>query len=134
MAGVDYSGKWKLESKENMEEFLKAMDVGAVMRTAALKASPTLDITQNVDEFTIVTKTAMKTTEVKFKIGEKFVFKSPMFGKDVNMLTTWEGNKQVAVNVDNPDGVKITRELQGGKLVIKQTKGDVTATRIFVRC
>ena len=134
MAGVDYSGKWKLESSENLEEFLKAMDVGAEMRPAALKANPALDITQNGDEFTIVTKNAMKTTEVNYKIGEKFLFKSPMFGKDVNMLTTWEGNKQVSVNVDNPDGLKIIRELQGDKMVIKQTKGDVTATRIFVRC
>ena len=129
-----YSGKWKLESNENLEEFLKATNVGEAMRPAALKSSLSLDITQNGDEFTIVTTNAVKTTELKFKIGEKFVFKSPMFGEDANMLTTWEGNKQVAVNVDNPDGVKITREVQGDKMVVKQTKGDVTATRIFVRC
>ena len=47
------------------------------------------------------------------------------------MMATWEGSKIVMPNVDNPDGVKIIKELQGYKLVITQTKkDDVTAKRI----
>ena len=136
MAAVDFSGKWKLEKKENMEAFLHAMNIAEPKRTtAALNTDSTLEITQNGDEFTSVYKTDTVTQELKFKMGEKFLQKIPMQeGAEIYMIATWEGNKQVLTNVDNPDDVKITRELQGDKLVITQTKGDVTARRIFTRC
>ena len=50
------------------------------------------------------------------------------------MIAAWEGNKQVIANVDNPGGIRMTRELQGDKLVITQSNIDVTARRIFTRC
>ena len=50
------------------------------------------------------------------------------------MIATWEGNKQMITNVDNPNDIRMTRELQGDTLVITQTNGDVTARRILVRC
>ena len=136
MATVDFSGKWKLEKKENMEAFMDAMNIAEPKRTtAALNTDSTLEITQNGDEFTSVYKTDTFTQELKFKMGEKFLQKLPMQeGLEVYMIANWEGNKQVLTNVDNPDDVKITRELQGDKLVITQTKGGVTARRIFTRC
>ena len=132
MAAVDFSGKWKLEKKENVEAFLDAINVSEPERTAALKANPTLEITQNGNEFSSVYKTDTFTHELKFKIGEKFLHTGPM--REVNMVATWEGNKQVLTNVDNPNDLKITRELQGDKLVITKTKGDVSTRRIFTRC
>lgn len=134
MATVDFGGKWKLEKNENFDEFLKAINIGMLMRTAASKSSPTLEITQNGDDFIVVTKSAVRTNEIKFKMGEKFTTKDPMEGKDVTMLPTWEGNKQVLTNVNNPDGVKVVRELEGDKLVMTQSKGDVSCRRIFTRC
>ena len=134
MATVDFSGKWKLEKNENFDEFLKALNVGMIMRTAASKQTPVLDITQNGDDFIVITKSAVRTQEVKFKMGEKFTTKDPMEGKEVNMMAVWEGNKQVITNVDDPEnGIKMTRELEGDKLVMTQSKGGVTCRRIFAK-
>ena len=135
MTAADFNGKWKLEKKENMEAFLDAINVAEPKRRAALKANPTLEITQNGDEFSTVTKTDKHTYELKCKLGETFLYKNPMNEDiEVNMMATWEGNKIVMTNVNNPDGVKIIKELQGDKLIITQTKGGVTAKRVFIRC
>lgn len=132
MATVNFGGKWKLEKNENFDEFLKAMNVGMLMRAAASKGSPVLEITQDGDKFTIITKGA-RTNEVTFKMGEQFTTKDPLEGKDVTMMPAWEGDKQVITNVNDSNGVKITRELEGGKLVQTQTKGSVTCKRIFAK-
>ena len=135
MASVDFSGKWKFQKGENMEALLDTMNVAEPMRTAILKASPIMEISQNGDEFSNVSKSDSHTFELKFKTGEKFLYKNQLFeGREMNMIATWESNKQVLTNVDNPDDLKITRELQGDKLVMTQTKGDVTARRIYTRC
>ena len=135
MASVDFSGKWKFENGENMQALLDTMNVAEPMRAAILKASPIMEITQNGDEFSTVSQSDSRTFELKFKIGERFLYKNPLLeGMEMNMIATWEGNKQVITNVDNPDDIRMTRELQGDKLIITQTNGDVTATRIFVRC
>ena len=135
MASVDFSGKWKFEKGENMQALLDTMNVPEPMRTAILKASPIMEITQNGDEVSTVSQSDSHAFELKFKIGERFLYKNPLLeGMEMNMIAAWEGNKQVITNADNPDGIRMTRELQGDKLVITQTNGDVTATRIFVRC
>ena len=135
MASVDFSGKKKFEKGENIQALFDTMNVPGPMRTAILKASPIMEITQNEDEFSNVSKSNSHTFELKFKTGEKFLYKNPLLeGREMNMIATWEGNKQVLTNVDNPDDLKITRELQGDKLVMTQTKGDVSARRIYNRC
>ena len=128
---VDFSGTWKLEKDENLDEFLKAMGVGMIKRTAAAKMSPTLEITQNGDDFQVIMKTPLRNQEVKFKVGEEFTAQDPLQGKEMKMLATWEGDKQIIKNVTDPDGVVVTRELEDGKLVQMQSKGGVTCKRIF---
>ena len=118
-----------------MDALLETMNVPETMRTAILKTSPIMEITQDGDEVTTVSKSDSRTFELKFKIGERFLYKNPLLeGMEMNMIATWEGNKLVITNVDNPKGIRMTRELQGDKLVITQTNGDVAARRIFARC
>ncbi len=132
MAAADFNGKWKLEKNdENFDNFLKKVGVNMIMRTAASKATPVLEITQNGDEFTVITKSAIRTQESKFKMGEEFTAKDPMVGKEVKMMASWDGGKQVIKPADDPDGITITREIEGDKLIMTQTKGDVATRRTF---
>lgn len=127
---VDFNGTWKHEKNENFEDFLKAMGVGLLPRSMAMKQSPTMTITQNGDDFTIVTKGA-RTVEIKFKVGVEYKENSALEGKEYRMVANWDGNKLVTKNLDKPDGAITIREIEGGKFVQTQKKGDITCRRIF---
>lgn len=130
MAAVDFNGTWKHEKNEKFEDFLKEMKIGMLPRSMAMKQSPTIVIVQNGDEFTITTKGA-RTSEIKFTVGKEYKEKSAMEGKEYTMKAEWDGSKLVTKNLDKPDGAITIRELEGGKFVMSQKKGEVGCRRIF---
>ena len=58
------------KSAENYEEFLKAMDVGYLLRKAATVSTPTLEVTESGGIWSIKTSTTLKSMELKFKVSE----------------------------------------------------------------
>ena len=66
------TGKFKLTQSENFEEFMKALGVGLVTRKLGNKSSPTVTITEDSGEFTFKQESLVKTSEIKFKIGQEF--------------------------------------------------------------
>ena len=66
------TGKFKLTQSENFEEFMKALGVGLVTRKLGNKSSPTVTVTEENGEFTFKQESLVKTSEIKFKIGEEF--------------------------------------------------------------
>ena len=65
-------GDWKLMSSENFDELMKEMGVGFVMRKLAMTTKPNIKFVQNGDEWTFTTTSAVKTTQIKFKLNEEF--------------------------------------------------------------
>ncbi|XP_041469794.1 cellular retinoic acid-binding protein 1-like [Lytechinus variegatus] len=131
---LDLSGKWRSEKVENMDEFLKAAGVGLVIRKLMWMFTPEMEITQDGEDFVVTTKMPMITDRVEFKIGEEFTHKLPPdFKDDHTLISTWEGDKLVTKILSQEDGVTTTRTLVGEKLVMTQSKGDVTATRTFYK-
>uniref|UniRef100_A0A671QFX8 Lipocalin/cytosolic fatty-acid binding domain-containing protein n=1 Tax=Sinocyclocheilus anshuiensis TaxID=1608454 RepID=A0A671QFX8_9TELE len=55
---VDFTGKWELESSENLENYLKALDIDFAIRKIA-----------DGDNFVIKTQSAFKSYELSFTIG-----------------------------------------------------------------
>ena len=66
------TGKFKLTQSENFEEFMKVLGVGLVTRKLGNKSSPTVTITEDAGEFTFKQESLVKTSEIKFKIGQEF--------------------------------------------------------------
>ena len=66
------TGKFKLTQSENFEEFMKVLGVGLVTRKLGNKSSPTVTITEEAGEFTFKQESLVKTSEIKFKIGQEF--------------------------------------------------------------
>lgn len=81
---VQIVGKYLYESGENFDAFLKALDVGFILRNLAKTSKPTIEITLDGDVYTIKTITTLKTTEIKFKLGEEFE-ETRMDGKTVKV-------------------------------------------------
>ena len=62
-----FKGKFERTSAENYEEFLKAMDVGYLLRKAATVSTPSLEVTETGGGWTF--KTTLKSMELKFKVS-----------------------------------------------------------------
>merc|ERR1711892_1307463 len=69
---VQMTGNYTQVSKENYEEFLKALNVGFILRKAALASTPVMTITEAGGKWTMITKTTMKSIELNFRLGEEF--------------------------------------------------------------
>lgn len=115
MAG--WNGKFELESSENFDEFLKALGVGFLLRNAAKLSTPTVEITNQGDSFTMKTVTTFKTTEIKFTIGQEFD-ETRMDGVTVKTTITKEGDNKLVQSQAGEPPCTITRELieDGAKL------------------
>merc|ERR1711939_1089913 len=70
--GMACTGKYKLTTSENFEEFMKALGVGLVTRKLGNKSSPTVTVTEDNGEYTFKQESLVKTSEIKFKLGEEF--------------------------------------------------------------
>merc|ERR1712192_393567 len=65
------TGTYTQTSRENYEEMLKAIGVGMLLRKAAMASSPVMTISETGGNWTVLTKTTAKTTEVKFRFKEE---------------------------------------------------------------
>ncbi|XP_006820239.1 fatty acid-binding protein, muscle-like [Saccoglossus kowalevskii] len=124
-------GKWKLDRSENFEEFLMAIDVGAIQRKVMSKVSPVTEIT-NDDQgnWKIEISTAIKTNVSTFKLGEVFDDCSPSGGTR-KAIASLEGDTLVVNPHEDPEGATITREIVDGELVMTLAKGGAIAKRFF---
>ncbi|XP_070579204.1 cellular retinoic acid-binding protein 2-like [Ptychodera flava] len=131
----NFSGKWKQYKTENLEVLLKKMGVGLLHRGVVAKVTPSLEITQNGDRFTIRTITTFRTVELKFTVGEEF--EDTVMNGDTRMAVAyWDGDKLIVKAVaDDADQSQITeRELVGAdEFVVILIYQGVVAKRYFTR-
>ena len=65
------TGTYTQVSCEKYEEFLKALGVGFILRKAALASTPVMTISEEGGNWTMVTKTTVKSIELKFRSEKK---------------------------------------------------------------
>ncbi|XP_063628848.1 fatty acid-binding protein [Cydia splendana] len=123
--------KYKMSASENFDEFMKALGVGLITRKAANAVTPTVELRKDGDQYTLVTSSTFKTTEMKFKPGEEFD-EERADGVQVKTVCSFEGNKLKQVQ-KAPDGLEVTylREFGPEELKAVMTVKDVTCTRVY---
>ncbi|XP_063388954.1 fatty acid-binding protein [Cydia fagiglandana] len=123
--------KYKMTASENFDEFMKALGVGLITRKAANAVTPTVELRKDGDQYTLVTSSTFKTTEMKFKPGEEFD-EERADGVQVKTVCSFEGNKLKQVQ-KAPDGLEVTyvREFGPEELKAVMTVKDVTCTRVY---
>merc|ERR1712165_381099 len=122
---VQMTGSYTRVSEEGYEDVLKALNVGFMLRKAALASTPTMTITEAGGSWTLVTKTTMKSMELKFKLGEEFD-EETTDGRKCKTTVTMDGNKLVtnqkaqgggkdalAVREFSDDGLTLTITVEG---------------------
>nr|WLG17449.1 fatty acid-binding protein D [Brachionus plicatilis] len=95
----ELNGTWVLESKENFEEFLKALGVGIILRKIAKNITPTLIIKSEGNKWSIKLRSSFKSLEYNFNLGEEFDDET-IDGKKAKFLFKLEGNKLITEQRD----------------------------------
>merc|ERR1739840_7762 len=72
IAMAPITGTYTQVSSEKYEEFLKALGVGFILRKAALASTPVMTIAEDGGNWTMITKTTVKSIELRFRLGEEF--------------------------------------------------------------
>ncbi|KAM6234250.1 LOW QUALITY PROTEIN: cellular retinoic acid-binding protein 2 [Porphyrio hochstetteri] len=134
----NFSGM-KMKSSENFEELLKALGVNVMLRKIAVAAAskPAVEIKQDGESFFIRTGTAVRTTEISFRVGEEFE-EQTVDGRPCKSLARWESENKLVCEqrLLKGDGPKTgwSREMTNdGELILTMTADDVVCTRVYVR-
>jgi len=122
-------GKWTLSESENFDEFLKALDIGMTWRKIASSSKPTVTISKEGEEWSLKTSTMLKSSEIKFKIGEEFT-EHRIDGKDVKCKCQIDGDKLVQTQYDEKQCL-ITRWVENEMMITKCEINDITSTRKY---
>jgi len=128
---TDFTGKFKLASSDNFDEFLKELGVNFVLRNLAKTSTPVVEITKDGDLYSLKTTTAIKNSEIKFELGKEFE-EARMDGKNVKSVMVADGNKLVQTQFGDKE-VKIVREFNGNELKVTATVGPVVSVRVYNR-
>lgn len=89
-------------------------EVGFVMRKLGNSATPVVELTVDGDEYTMTTTTMLKTSTIKFKLGEEFE-EERADGTKVKSTITLDGNKMTHVMKGEPEST-IVREFNGDEM------------------
>ncbi|KAH3876888.1 fatty acid-binding protein type 2-like [Dreissena polymorpha] len=123
-------GTWDYVSAENLDAYMTATAVPDNLKELAKNSKPTLNITQDGDNWSLKTTVSDKVKDTTFKVGEEFSTKS-LTGQDLQCTVTMEGERMVETQKAGDVTIVITREVKGDQLVSTMTVGGVTATVYF---
>merc|ERR1712117_332154 len=133
---VQITGTYTRASEENYEELLKALNVGFMLRKAAMASTPVMTITESGGNWTMSTKTTMKSIELKFKLGEEFE-EETTDGRKCKTTVTMEGDnkmvtKQKAIKAGEKDATAV-REFSDEGVTLTITVDNVVSKQFFKR-
>merc|ERR1712154_181855 len=128
------TGKYQLTKSENFEEFMKALGVGLVTRKLGNKSSPTITVTEENGLYTFKQESLVKTSEIKFKIGEEFEELTADGRKVMSKMTLTAPNVMVHEMKGTEGGKDSTciREFLPEKLTAVCTVDDIVTTRVYL--
>merc|ERR1711887_316121 len=132
---VQITGNYTQISNEGYEDFLKALGVSFLLRKAAMASTPVMTITEAGGNWTMITKTSMKSIELKFRLGEEFE-EDTTDGRHCKTTVTLEGNKMTTTQKATKKGEKdvvVVREFAGDTITYTATCEGVSSVQKYKR-
>jgi len=151
---VQVTGNYTQTSNEGYEDFLKKLNVGFILRKAAMASTPVMTIAEDGGNWTMITKTTVKSIELRFRLGEEFEEtttdgrKCKTTAKNRCTLyvyvgctiafqdVTLEGNKMTTSQRATKSGEKdvtVVRNFDDGGITVSLTCEDVVCTQKYAR-
>ncbi|KAI9999572.1 hypothetical protein NQD34_018391 [Periophthalmus magnuspinnatus] len=125
-----FVGTWNLKTSENFDEYMKALGVGFATRKIGGMTKPTTIISMEGEQVTIKTQSAVKNTELSFKLGEEFD-ETTADDRKVKSIINIEDGKMVHVQKWEGKETSLVREVNGNALTLTLTLGDVVCTQFM---
>uniref|UniRef100_A0A2S2PQQ6 Fatty acid-binding protein, muscle n=1 Tax=Schizaphis graminum TaxID=13262 RepID=A0A2S2PQQ6_SCHGA len=124
--------KYKLDSSENFDDYMKALGVGMVKRTLGNTATPVVELTKNADgKFVLSSNSTMKNSSIVFNLDEEFI-EETLDGRKVKSIISQDGNKLIHVQkYDKHSDTTIVRVFEPDQLKMVLTIDGITCTRIY---
>ncbi|NP_001079923.1 fatty acid binding protein 3 L homeolog [Xenopus laevis] len=127
-----FAGTWRLVDSKNFDEYMKALGVGFATRQIGNVTKPTTIISVDGDKIVLQTQSTFKNTEVSFKLNEEFDEITADDRKCKSLVTLEDGKLKHVQKWDGKETILI-REVDGDKLVLNLTFGDVASSRHYER-
>ncbi|XP_011684605.1 PREDICTED: probable fatty acid-binding protein isoform X1 [Wasmannia auropunctata] len=121
--------RYKLQSSEKFDEYMKALGVGMVTRKMGSSVSPVVELTEKDGTYTLKTTSPFKNSEIKFQLGAEFD-EETVDGRKVKSVCTLDGNKLVQVQKGEKD-TTIEREFGPTEMKAIMKVDDIVCTRVY---
>lgn len=115
---------------QNFDEYMKGLGVGFATRQIANVTKPTTVFCLEEDTIVLQTQSTFKNTEIKFHLNEEFD-EITADDRKVKSLITLEDGVLKHVQKWNGKETTLLREVNGNKLILTLTLGDVVSTRHY---
>ena len=125
-----YGITYKMETSEKFDEFMKGVGVGLITRKLANSLVPTEILVESDGVYTLTSSSPVKTTVLKFRLGEEFADETADGRKVKSTVTLEDGNKLVHV-MKGAKVSKAVREFRKDLLIMVLTVDDIVCTRIY---
>ncbi|XP_037380565.1 retinol-binding protein 2 [Talpa occidentalis] len=128
----DQNGTWVMESNENFDGYMKALDIDFATRKIAVHLTQTKVIEQNGDNFKTQTNSTFRNYNLDFTVGVEFEeFTKGLDGRKVQSLVTWEGDVLVCVQKGEKNNRGWKQWVEGDKLHLELTCLDQVCHQVF---
>ena len=104
-------GRYQMDSTFDCEDYLQALGVGFLTRKASTTTKPKMEVTVEGGQWTIAMSTIVKSTEFKFKVGEKLK-ETGLDGNEYESIATVDGNKLMIDTIAIKEGLKSTKSVR----------------------
>ncbi|XP_072469619.1 retinol-binding protein 2 [Notamacropus eugenii] len=129
---TDQNGTWEMESNENFDGYMKALDIDFATRKVAKHLSQTKIIAQDGDHFKTKTTSTLRNYELEFTVGVEFdEYTKGLDNRHVQTLVIWEGNKLVCVQKGEKKNRGWKQWIEGGKLHLELTCENEVCHQVF---
>ncbi|XP_022165561.1 fatty acid-binding protein, muscle-like [Myzus persicae] len=127
-----FNKKYKLDTSENFDEYMKALGVGLVKRTLGNTATPVVELIKKENGKLVLTSiSTMKNSFIEFNLDEEFI-EETIDNRKVNSIIRQDGNKLVHIQKsDKHSDTTIVREFNPDELKMTLTIDGITCTRIY---
>ncbi|XP_043926830.1 retinol-binding protein 2 [Protopterus annectens] len=129
---ADYNGTWEMESNENFEGYMKALDIDIITRKVAVHLKQTKEFIQDGNSFKTKTLSTFRNYNLDYVVGEEFEEHTKgLDDRVVKTLITWDGDKLIAVQKGEKPNRGWKHWIEGDKLYLELTCGDQVCLQIF---
>uniref|UniRef100_A0A8C4PDP4 Retinol binding protein 5 n=1 Tax=Dromaius novaehollandiae TaxID=8790 RepID=A0A8C4PDP4_DRONO len=126
------TGYYRFVSQENMDNYLRALDINVVLRKLVCLLKPDKEIIHTGDHMIIRTITSLRDYVMNFDLGVQFEEDlGPVDGRKCQTTVSWEGDQLVCEQLGEKRNRGWRHWLEGDQLHLRMTAEDEVCVQVF---